>query len=780
LTEQVEAKSRVRGFARWTRPAQNGARRDEEGEHPQELAVQSANPFGDGPSPGGLGRKLLWALAVFVVCSGLVLLVYGFTSPEGMRAPLAREDNFFYASIVQNIRLEGWYEPTDDLGWPHGQQLLDFPMGDNHLYFLILVGLTRLVANPLTVLNLHVVLAFGMIGAITYLCLRSVGVWHWPAVVASILFAFLPYHFARATYHTFLQAYWQVPLILPLLKWAFGGRLLRRQPLEWLLVAVMAVVIGSTGVYYAAFLVILLVVGAGLELLRTHRPAAVGKALGVSAVIGVVLVVNYLPSIRYFQDVGVNHELAQRDPREAESFGLRPSLLLLPAPDHRVARLAEIGQRTHQVNEPSEGAVSLGVVAGAGLVLAIGAVMLAAVRARPGLAAAGYCGVLSLVAILFGTKGGISYAMALFGTKQLRTWSRISVFIGLFALAFLALRMPGVQARLGRWATAGVLVGALVVGLVDQIPGNPNPRRGEVRPELTIDRVFTRRLERALPQGAAVFQYPVVRYPEEPPPGIASGYDDLRFHILGTGKLRYSYGGSKGREQQWQERWADAGPAASAVAAAAAGFSAVIVDRFGFEKDTGKQAEAELSILLGPPVSDDTWRHRYAWYDLRPLRQRLEQALPGTVDEVGQVVTHPPFLRWKNGGQAYANVFPVTRELQPYATLEVSTPVPRAVRLEGALLVPDEGHLLARFEGQVIARLPAGEHRVEVPLTLTRPETTFEFELFDISSGRRMDDEIVQVRGLHVVDPVADVVIELARSWTQPPPPPPPPAPPDQ
>jgi phosphoglycerol transferase len=766
LTEQLRAESRLGGFARWLGAGNNRhdgrVGRDTERE-------RQVPAFGEGPSPGGLGGKLLWALAVGAFCAVLAVFVYGFNHDSGLRTPLAREDNFFYAGIVQTIHEDGWYEPTQALGAPHGQQLLDFPMGDNNLHFLVLRGLTLLSSDPLTVLNLHVVLAFGLIGAVTYLCLRSVGVEHWAAAVASILFAFLPYHFARATYHTFLQAYWEVPLLLPLLKWAFGGRLLRRRPLEWALIALLAVVIGTTGVYYAAMLVILLVAGAGIELLRTHRPAVLVRAVGVSAVIGAVLVVNFAPSISYHRREGVNHELAQRVPSEAEQFGLRPSLLLLPSPQHRIARLAQLGQRAGDVQEPSEGPISLGFVAGAGLVLAIGFALVSAVRGDPALPASGYLAGLSIVAILVGTKGGLSFAAALFGTQQLRTWSRISVFIGLFALAFLALRVPAVQSRLGKLPTLVVLAAVLVAGLIDQVPGKPNPRQAELEPEMVADRAFTHQLEAALPAGAMVFQIPVVRFPEEPPPGIAAGYDDLRFHILGTGKLRYSFGGLRGRKDQWQERWADAGPSATVVAAATSGFSATILDRFGYKKNES-DVEAELVRLLGPPVSDRSWRNRYAWFDLRPLRRRLEEAQPGRIADLGRVVANPPFLRWSGGGLPWANVFPVARDLQPYATADVSSPAPRQVRLDGQLIVPEGGEELVSYNGQLVALAPEGESRISVPLTVEQPKSRLVFQLIDTSTGQQMRDKVTIATGLHLNDPAADVVLDLTRSWTEPPP----------
>jgi hypothetical protein len=765
LTTSVPTESTATGVSRDSEPRVQTDGRQLEGNVENE-SVLGTPPFGDGPHPGPLGQKLVWALGLGLLCALLAALVFGFTSGERLRTPLAREDNFYYASLVKTIDERGWYRPTPVLGAPHGQDLLDLPLGDNHLHLLALKAMTFVWSDPITVLNLYVILAFGLIASVTYLCLRSVGVEHWPAVVAAILFAFLPYHFGRAPFHPFLQSYFEVPLVLPLTKWVLGGRLVRRPGLERLLVIGLALIVASTGVYYAAMLAILLVAAAGVDLLRTRRPASLVRAAGAVGVIGVVLVANFAPNILYQWREGTNPELAQRSAWEAEALGLRPSLLLLPSPHHRIGRLAEIGLRARDVPSPGEGPIALGAVGASGLALCLAFALVSMVRTGLRDLAAGYLGVLTVVALLVGTKGGLSYAAALLGGEQLRTWSRIAIFIGLLSLTFLALRVPVFRTRFGPRVTAGVLAAVLLVGLVDQIPGDPTPGRTGYATEVAADRSFTREMERALPPGAMVFNLPVTRFPEEPPPGIASGYDDLRFHILGTGKLRYSYGGLRGRKDQWRERWAGLGHTETVLAAAAGGFSALVVDRYGLDPNT-KKTEDELNRLIGLPVSDNSAWRRYAWYDLRPLRQRLEEAIGGRTSDVQRAVVNPPFLRWSGGGQAYRRVFPVGRDLQALATAEVSSPVPRPARLDGVLRVPEGGEVLVRFEDQVIARVPAGEHRLEVPLTLTREKSLLQFELLDPATGRRMDGRVVVATGLHVVDPAADVLLDLARSWTR-------------
>src|SRR5690606_21141663 len=68
------------------------------------------------------------------------------------------------------------------------------------------------------------------------------------------------------------------------------------------------------------------------------------------------------------------------------------------------------------------------------------------------------------------------------------------------------------------------------------------------------DADYAAALDAALPDGSAVFQLPIIRFPEAPPPGRMKDYDHLRGWIhLPPGRLRWSYGAMKGRpDGDWQ------------------------------------------------------------------------------------------------------------------------------------------------------------------------------------------------------------------------------------
>jgi phosphoglycerol transferase len=142
-----------------------------------------------------------------------------------------------------------------------------------------------------------------------------------------------------------------------------------------------------------------------------------------------------------------------------------------------------------------------------------------------------------------------------------------------------------------------------------------------------------------------VFQLPVVPFPESPPVNAMGSYDHARGYVFGTGKLKWSFGGVRGREADWQPAWVTQPVPRLVDGLAAAGFAALYVDDNGFV-DHGATINAELVKELGPPVqtSDNARMH---WYDLQPRRAALQARLGSdVVDRVGAAVVTMPTVEF--------------------------------------------------------------------------------------------------------------------------------------
>ena len=124
-------------------------------------------------------------------------------------------------------------------------------------------------------------------------------------------------------------------------------------------------------------------------------------------------------------------------------------------------------------------------------------------------------------------------------------------------------------------------------------------------------------LQSNLPDDAMVFQLPVVQFPAELVTVEMQPNDHFGPFAAGDGTLRWSAGALSGREGDWQRSLIGMPPDQVARAVAAAGFSALYVDRRGSRIPTG--SSASWSRSWGRRVSVSLGRHR-AMVESRPRR----------------------------------------------------------------------------------------------------------------------------------------------------------------
>ena len=145
----------------------------------------------------------------------------------------------------------------------------------------------------------------------------------------------------------------------------------------------------------------------------------------------------------------------------------------------------------------------------------------------------------------------------------------------------------------------------------------------ELASSFADDRRFVSEIDRRLPEGAAVFQLPHLPFPEG---GQQAGLfeNDLLRGYLHSDDLRWSFGATKGRPEEWVDDLAGLPTATVLDAAAAAGFAGLYIDRFGYQ-DGGACARKRGAR----PVGAEPTRQRVGpTLVLRPqgVRRRLEAA----------------------------------------------------------------------------------------------------------------------------------------------------------
>lgn len=575
-------------------------------------------------------NALLYAQVALL--AGATLFVALDLGRADLRVPLdyaVGGDVTFHLAMYKGIADNGWYLENPWLGAPGVMKLYDFPFCENAL-FLGVKLLTALTGDPFLAGNLFYLSTYVTSAWAALFVLRRFGAGGQVSAAASLLFAFLPYHFWRGTMYPHLSNYGAVPLVAMVALWLCdGGPVLvdrgdsgrlrwcgsRGRPAAALAACALAALSGPYCAYFGTYL---LLAGGLIGVLR--RPG-VDRALD-AAVAAVLLAglfaAQLVPFAVYEWRAGVNSRALKRDIGDYYRYGLRVMNLFKPVPGHRIPALSiglppgrsgpkpDLAWLHNELNE-SETAVPLGLIVSCGLCVAVACGLAAPCPATRRLPALGDAGKLTLAVLLLGVVGGLGEVIAMFVTVKIRCYNRLSIFaafFSLFALALVAGR-PGRAPAAGRahWWRHAALWGLTAFALLDQVPPLLTPDHARDGAAFRDDRAFVARVEQSLPAGAMVFQLPPNSFPEFNRHIKMYDYSHFRGY-LHSRRLRWSYGALRGREvEAWQSRLAPL-PAGELVdALVEAGFAGVYVDRKGHEADAAELVAGLLRKAPQKPIT---------------------------------------------------------------------------------------------------------------------------------------------------------------------------------
>lgn len=515
-------------------------------------------------------------------------------------------DALFSQICVKGILEHGWYLRNPSLGAPGSLDMRDYPMADT-LFMFIIKLLCLATQNYAVAFNLFYLFSFPLATLTCLFVLRRLGVSYAPALVASLLYSYLPYHFERGQRHLFLSAYFVVPFAVLLALWLYLGRV------DWSRTAArgdrrrfwaglaLAVLMASSGVYYAFFTCFLLAVAGLVAALdrRSYRPLVLSASL--VAATSLALTVNISPSLLYRFRHGPNPEVAHRSIHDSEYHALKIGQLILPAPEHRIAKWAHARAKydTLPLADGEKRGCSLGLIGSVGFLFLLVTVL----RRRAASETIGGLAVLNVCSVLLATIGGFGSLFSLLVTPQIRGWNRISIFIALCALAAVALlldRCGAWWARLGRprWQFHALLATITVLGMIDEVGRGRVPDYAGLKARFQHDQEFIARIEAALPPGAMVLEMPYCPFPEFFPNNGIDHYEPARpyFH---SRQLHWSYGAMKGRaDDLWQRELATRPIEEQVRTLLDKGFAGIYIDRQGYA-DRAAELESKLARILG-------------------------------------------------------------------------------------------------------------------------------------------------------------------------------------
>lgn len=625
-------------------------------------------------------RARLVDVGYYAIQAALVTLlsyrVLGFVGRPFSVPLVYRSDALAGGSQVKATLETGWYESNPLLGAPHGQNLHDFPVADN-LQFAMAKLLGLFTDQWGAVYNACYLLTFPLTALAATWFLRVLGVRRITAFFVGLLYAFTPYHFFHGQPHLALSMLFVVPLFAGLVVKILDERSIwrRREGTRWFnpvghLTATtlgtvgILLLIGSASSYYSVFGLIfmsLAVVVCGLR----RRFALSGQGVVAVAVLIAIMLANMAPDILYQRSEGASPAAFAREPLESEMYAFKLAGLVLPVPWHRVTAFAEYRSDYNATFPLPSESPALGVVAAAGfLYLLFLPLVVAVVRRR--LDETGPFGrtqrslsLLTIVAFLCGTIGGFGTLFALFVSPDIRAWNRIIVYLALFSLSSVALlvdcglrwlarRGPGMTEFAARSVAVGVCGAVALAGLYDTTP----PRVWNADPGVLRawdnDADYVARIEERMPRDSSIFELPVMPFPESEPIHRMQDYEAIRPYLHSDG-LRWSYGGVKGRPRaDWQAALAGMSTPASVTALAAAGFTGLHIDRFGYSRRAVKELEEQLESLFGEPLRSRNGR--FAFYDMRTFAATTEASYdPDEWASLGDHLVDVPCFYWQPG-----------------------------------------------------------------------------------------------------------------------------------
>lgn len=519
-------------------------------------------------------------------------------------------------AVIKSVIDTGTYLENPMLGAPGQFEYYDYPRTEHFQIFIVRI-LSAFSQDYALVINLFFVFTFPLTALIAFAVLRHFGISFLPALVASLLYAFMPYHFIRGETHFFLSCYFFIPVSVAICLWicqneAFMTRNAKRRwwpTLKGVTATFFCILIASSGTYYAFFTCFLILISGIYAFTHTKRWSSLQPAFFFIIILVGVSIINLVPAIHYTIREGKNPSVTRRSFLEAEFYGLKMTGLLLPAAGHRFPPLNRMVRRYPGSNMNENYSAYLGIVGVTGFLILMAWIFFPKTRIQ-GQELCEKLSVLNGSLVLLGLCGSLGPLFAFLVFSQFRGYNRVSIFLAFFVLFAIGLvldtqKKKYLDAPLKRIVFMIVSFGILIFGLWDQTLPTYVATKPKQVANFRSDAAFVKEIESKLPSGSMIFQLPYHSFPEAGPDNRMNDYDHFRGYLHST-KLRWSYGAMKGRKwDKWQREISLLPIPEFIQTLKSTGFRGLYFDRFGYARHD--ETEQEIRRLLGEPavVSED-------------------------------------------------------------------------------------------------------------------------------------------------------------------------------
>lgn len=558
-----------------------------------------------------------------------------------------------------------WYRMTDHYGYPLGMNLNYIPALDiTQNSFASIVSAVS--GSTFLGLNLLLIISFPLTAALTLIVIRMTGLQGPVAIALSVAFAFIPYHWGRMLGHAHLATLYSAVIGLAVVLLIGSGEFERRSAAgaahrRSFIAAfiVMMMLVAWSGVYYAAFTILL---GAAALVWRLSMKAS-WRAIAVDALplagIVALAVLGLLPSIITRWIAPPLAALSERSSIESVTYAGAFATAILPMPLPKVPILDPYRDAVRAILSEAGDTENFQLtnfgtwITAACLIAMLIGLLLQARRPIPmrGPVGLGLVAYLSVVTVLLFMPWGLNLIFAEAVTGQIRAWNRLLPFLLLLFIlggAIAAQRMTGLARE--RIAVPVALV-ILIVIVVESILPFRTPTQRAIRAgakSTAAGSAYAQQVNRAIPERCGVLQLPYMQYPEQGSVADLGDYEHLWVATTNPGKS-FSYGSmTLTAASVWAAQMPPIPTPEQVRLLRGAGFCAIHLDKRGFERRDSAAMRWELGRRFGPAVATGNGGD-WELFDIREV-----SAAPAGAT---WAFLHQPFVAGN-----YAQVTPIIRE----------------------------------------------------------------------------------------------------------------------
>jgi len=543
------------------------------------------------------------------------------------------------AEVWQGFR----YGVTDQFGFPLGMDLNYFPGIDiTENTFAQIV--TLLTGKSFLGINVLIMLTFPLVAFLAYFLFRMTGLTGALAITGAVVFSLLPYHFGRSLGHTYLATLYSAVTGMAFVLLVGSGRFeqiigklrksttsTRTRVLTVAVFAAMVIITAWTGVYYVAFTLIL---GAAALLWRfAHKARLRNIAIDALpfALIALLAIVGFLPSILTTQSDPPLAVLSERLPYESVIFAGNLAVAVLPLPQSNLPGLDFYNSSVVEAIAAAGWGESTAItnhgtwITTAALLVIVVALIIRSRRAAdpriapattgqaPRFASLTFISYLIGVTLLWFIPWGVNYLFAGTLTAQIRAWNRLTPILLLLFLLGAAAAIRSTRIATVKAIAIPVAVIVLALTTLDSVLPFRSAYADNASEAAEVTKAgyqYAAVANAVIPDNCGILQLPHMAYPEFGVVGGVNDYDHFWTSMTNPNK-RWSYGAVKNTDAAiWSAQLPELPTDEQVAQLRAGGFCGIHLDTRAFIAERLPQITGNLQGRFGEPVAtgfDEEW-----------------------------------------------------------------------------------------------------------------------------------------------------------------------------